>query len=95
MPNAIWASGFSRNGAAGLRKKVVAAAIEPFTRFVKICRVSRTYFLRLCVQGKPMRDNNILTRFIKRVARKVSLGFVSWRCLRASYGTWLSAKAAI
>ena len=41
--------------------------------------------------GRPMRDNNILTRFIKPAARKVDLGFVNWRCLRTSYGTWLVA----
>jgi len=44
--------------------------------------------------GKPMRDNNILTRFIKPAARKVGLGFVNWRCLRTSYGTWLKRQGA-
>lgn len=42
-----------------------------------------------------MRDNNILTRFIKPAARKVGLGFVYWRCLRTSYGTWLKRQGAI
>ena len=31
-----------------------------------------------------MRDNNILTRFIKPAARKLDIGFVNWRCLRTS-----------
>jgi integrase len=44
--------------------------------------------------GKPMRDNNILTRFIKPAARKVGLGFVNWRCLRTSYVTWLKREGA-
>jgi integrase len=44
--------------------------------------------------GKPMRDNNILTRFIKPAARKVGLGFVNWLCLRRSYGTWLKRQGA-
>src|SRR5271165_1258516 len=44
--------------------------------------------------GKPMRDNNILTRFIKPAGRKVGLGFVNWRCLRTSYGTWLKRQGA-
>jgi len=29
--------------------------------------------------GKPIRDNNILTRFIKPAARKLGLGWVNWR----------------
>jgi len=28
--------------------------------------------------GKPMRDNNVLTRFIKPAARALGLGFVNW-----------------
>ena len=44
--------------------------------------------------GKPMRDNNILTRFIKPAARNVGLRFVNWRCLRTSYGTWLKRQGA-
>jgi len=44
--------------------------------------------------GKPMRDNNILSRFIKPAARKIGLGFVNWRCLRTSYGTWLKRHGA-
>jgi integrase len=45
-------------------------------------------------EGKPMRDNNILCRFIKPAARKLDLGFVNWRCLRTSYGTWLKRGGA-
>ena len=44
--------------------------------------------------GKPMRDNNILSRFIKPAARKLGLDFVNWRCLRTSYGTWLKRYGA-
>jgi integrase len=44
--------------------------------------------------GKPMRDNNILTRFIKPAARKLGLDFVNWRCFRTSYGTWLKREGA-
>ncbi len=44
--------------------------------------------------GKPMRDNNILSRFIKPAARKLGLSFVNWRCLRTSYGTWLKREGA-
>jgi integrase len=39
--------------------------------------------------GKPIRDNNILTRFIKPAARSLGIGFVNWRCLRTSQATWM------
>ena len=38
--------------------------------------------------GRPMRDNNILTRFIKPAGRKLGLDWVNWRCLRTSRATW-------
>jgi integrase len=44
--------------------------------------------------GKPMRDNNVLTRFIKPAARKLGLGFVNWRCLRTSRATWMIEAGA-
>jgi len=44
--------------------------------------------------GKPMRDNNMLSRHIKPAARELGLGFVNWRCLRTSYGTWLKREGA-
>ena len=44
--------------------------------------------------GKPMRDNNILSRYIKPAARQLGLDFVNWRCLRTSYGTWLKRQGA-
>jgi integrase len=45
-------------------------------------------------KGVPMRDNNILTRHIKPIARKMGLPFVNWRCLRTSYATWLKLAGA-
>ena len=39
--------------------------------------------------GQPMRDNNILTRHIKPVARKIGIPWVNWLVLRRSYATWL------
>jgi integrase len=44
--------------------------------------------------GKPMRDNNILTRFIKPAGRKLGFGFVNWRCLRTSRATWMIEAGA-
>lgn len=44
--------------------------------------------------GKPMRDNNILTRFIKPARRALGLPWVNWRCLRTSHATWLKMAGA-
>ena len=44
--------------------------------------------------GKPMRDNNILTRHIKPAGRELGLGFVNWRCLRTSRATWMIEAGA-
>jgi integrase len=44
--------------------------------------------------GCPMRDNNILCRFIKPAGKKLGIGFVNWLCLRTSYGTWMSEAGA-
>ena len=44
--------------------------------------------------GRPMRDNNILTRFLKPAGRKIGLDFVNWRCLRTSRATWLVTAGA-
>lgn len=46
------------------------------------------------VTGVPMRDNNILSRFIKPAGRKIGLPFVNWQALRRSYGTWLKLAGA-
>jgi integrase len=44
--------------------------------------------------GKPIRDNNVLTRFIKPAARIVGLPWANWRCLRTSHATWLKMVGA-
>jgi len=44
--------------------------------------------------GCPMRDNNILTRFIKPAGKKLGIDFVNWRCLRTSYATWMIEAGA-
>lgn len=44
--------------------------------------------------GKPMRDNNILCRFIKPAAYALKMPFVNWRCLRTSHATWLKLAGA-
>ncbi len=44
--------------------------------------------------GKPIRDNNILCRFIKPTAKRLGLDFVNWRSLRTSHATWLKMAGA-
>jgi integrase len=45
-------------------------------------------------EGKPIRDNNALTRFIKPAARELGMPWVYWRCLRTSHATWLKMAGA-
>jgi integrase len=44
--------------------------------------------------GGPLRDNNILVRFIKPAARTLGLPWVNWRSLRTSHATWLKMAGA-
>ena len=46
------------------------------------------------VTGAPMRDNTILSRFIKPAARKLGIRFVNWQVLRRSHATWLKLAGA-
>jgi len=41
-----------------------------------------------------MRDNTILTRFIKPAARALEMGWVNWQVLRRSHATWLKLAGA-
>ena len=44
--------------------------------------------------GKPIRDNNILTRFIKPAGREMGMPWLNGRCLRTSHATWLKMAGA-
>jgi len=44
--------------------------------------------------GRPIRDNLILSRYLKPAGRKLGLPFVNWRCLRTSHATWLKMAGA-
>ena len=44
--------------------------------------------------GKPIRDNNILCRFIKPAGRAVGMTWVNWRTLRTSHAVWLKLVGA-
>ena len=44
--------------------------------------------------GKPLRDNNILCRFIKPAAWALGLAWVNWRSLRTSHAVWLKMAGA-
>lgn len=41
--------------------------------------------------GKPLRDGNVLRRFIKPAAQKLGIERVNWQVLRRSYCTWMIA----
>jgi integrase len=60
---------------------------------VKACGPDDLVFASI-VTGAPMRDNTILSRFIKPVARKLGIGFVNWQVLRRSHATWLELAGA-
>jgi integrase len=45
-------------------------------------------------EGKPMRDGNILRRFINPAARSLGLGWVNWQSLRTSHAVWLKMAGA-
>lgn len=45
-------------------------------------------------KGVPMRDNNVLVRFLKPAAKKVGIGWVNWQVLRRSFATWLKLAGA-
>jgi integrase len=44
--------------------------------------------------GRPIRDNNTLVRFIKPAARAIGLPWVNWRSLRTSHAVWLKLAGA-
>jgi integrase len=44
--------------------------------------------------GKPIRDNNILSRFIKPAGRDLGMPCVNWRTLRTSHAVWLKLVGA-
>lgn len=45
-------------------------------------------------EGKPIRDNNILSRFIKPAGRSLGMDWVNWRTLRTSHAVWLKLAGA-
>ncbi len=79
--------------------------LKTLTVSIKAGRATRTYPLvkkdgpddlvfQSVKDGKPMRDNNILTRHLKPAARTLGLDFLNWRCLRTSHATWLKMAGA-
>ena len=45
-------------------------------------------------KGRPIRDNNILTRYLKPAGHKLGMPWLNWRCLRTSHATWLKLAGA-
>jgi integrase len=62
-------------------------------RIVKTCGPQDLVFQSV-QKGAPMRDNNILVRHLKPVARKMGLPWVKWQVLRRSLATWLKLAGA-
>jgi integrase len=60
---------------------------------VKSCGPDDLVFASV-VKGAPMRDNAILTRFIKPAARVLGMDWVNWQVLRRSHATWLKLAGA-
>jgi integrase len=60
---------------------------------VKSCGPGELVFASVA-KGAPMRDNAILTRFIKPAARLLGMGWVNWQVLRRSHATWLKMAGA-
>jgi len=60
---------------------------------VKSCGPDDLVFASVA-KGAPMRDNTILTRFIKPAARALEMGWVNWQVLRRSHATWLKLAGA-
>jgi hypothetical protein len=60
---------------------------------VKSCEPDDLVFASV-VKGAPVRDNAILTRFIKPAARALGMGSVNWQVLRRSHATWLKLAGA-
>jgi integrase len=60
---------------------------------VKSCEPDDLVFTSV-MKGAPMRDNAILTRFIKPAARALGMDWVNWQVLRRSHATWLKLAGA-
>jgi integrase len=97
----------SSNATIGVNRCVIERILRMkiLTVDVKAGRAVRKYQVVKCdapndlvfqslKDGKPIRDNNILTRFIKPAARTMGLAWVNWRCLRTSHAVWLKLAGA-
>jgi integrase len=45
-------------------------------------------------RGRPMRDNNILIRYLKPAGRAMGMPWLNWRSLRTSHAVWLKLAGA-
>jgi len=104
-----WAAPKSRasNATIGVDPGVIERIqrLKPLTVSVRAGRATRRYkvvksagptdlVFQSVKAGKPMRDNNILTRFIKPAARALGIPWVNGRCLRTSHATWMVEAGA-
>lgn len=79
-----------------LKALIVDVQAGRAVRHLKVVKTSgpEDLVFQSLLSGSPMRDNNILVRFIKPAGRKLGLAFVNWRCLRTSHATWLKMAGA-
>jgi integrase len=95
------------NATIGVNRSVIERIhrLKLLTVMVKAGRATRHYrvvkadgpddlVFQSVKDGQPIRDNNILTRYLKPAGRKLGLPFVNWRCLRTSHATWLKMAGA-
>jgi integrase len=79
----------------GLKKLTVQVKAGNAIRKYKVVKAGGPDLVFQSVRsGKPIRDNNILTRFINPAARVLGLPWVNWRSLRTSHATWLKMAGA-
>lgn len=60
---------------------------------VKSCGPDDLVFASIA-KGAPMRENTILSRFIKPAGRALGMDWVNWQVLRRSHATWLKLVGA-
>jgi integrase len=97
----------SSNATIAVNRSVIERiyALKSLNVKVKAGRAVRTYrvvksdgpedlIFQSVRDGKPIRDNNILTRFIKPAGRTMGLPWVNWRSLRTSHAVWLKLAGA-
>jgi integrase len=80
----------------GLKQLTVEVKAGPAVRRYKAVKSNgpEDLVFQSVQKGSPIRDNNILSRFLKPAGRALGMPWVNWRCLRTSHATWLKMVGA-